>query len=270
MVNMMEIIDAHIHWFPEEHARELAARAGHLSTEEHLREQYDLHNITHAIVMGNRSLAPENHVYPGFMSYCVGVDRFSGFTGSTPDFDLIEQNLRRKECVGIKLYPGYNYQYIYDKAYGPLYELAERYRKPVAVHTGATAMPSAKLKYCHPLTLDEAAAEFPRASFIMCHFGNPFIADAAAVISKNPNVCADLSGMLEGTPDMPALLLEQAGYVNHLRTWLAYAGAYERLMFGTDWPLVNIACYIEFVSKIIPQRFWEMVFSGNVMRIYGL
>ena len=32
----------------------------------------------------------------------------------------------------------------------------------------------------------------------MCHFGNPFLEAAAAVVEKNPNVAADLSGLLEG------------------------------------------------------------------------
>ena len=34
--------------------------------------------------------------------------------------------------------------------------------------------------------------------FVMCHFGNPFLADAAAVLEKNPNMAADISGWLCG------------------------------------------------------------------------
>ena len=42
--------------------------------------------------------------------------------------------------------------------------------------------------------------------FVMCHFGNPWLMDAAAVVEKNENVAADLSGLLEGKFDIPEFL----------------------------------------------------------------
>lgn len=110
---------------------------------------------------------------------------------------LIEQHLRSDRCVGIKLYPGYASFYLYDDRLAPVYELAARYDKPVAVHTGLTATDNALLKYSHPLVMDEAATKFRKVRFVMCHFGEPWFTDAAAVIEKNPNVAADLSGLLE-------------------------------------------------------------------------
>lgn len=267
----MEIIDAHIHWFTHEHALDLAKRAGHENNEVHLRSEYVRLGIEGAVVMGNRGLEPGAGEYPDIMRYCVGLDRFfSNMYDQKNAYDLLEAHLRSDTCVGVKLYPGYNFQYVYDELYGTVYELAASYAKPVAVHTGATAFSGAVLKYCHPLTLDEAAAKHPDVQFVMCHLGNPWITDAAAVISKNPNVSADLSGLLEGKPDMPALFSEQMGYINHIRTWLSYMGAYDRLMFGTDWPLVNIENCIEFVKRLVPERHYENVFAKNARRIYGL
>ncbi len=135
---------------------------------------------------------------------------------------------------------------------------------------GVTSHSGAKLKYCHPLTLDEAAAEYPGVRFIMCHLGNPWIVDAAAVISKNPNVSADLSGLLVGKPDIPKLIHDQSDYVNHLRTWLSYTNAYDRLMFGTDWPLANIESSIAFIKHLVPEKHHSAVFAGNAKRIYSL
>ena len=51
--------------------------------------------------------------------------------------------------------------------------------------------------------LDEVAADHPDTQFVMCHFGNPFLEAAAAVVEKNPNVAADLSGLLERTVSDP-------------------------------------------------------------------
>ena len=55
---------------------------------------------------------------------------------------------------------------------------------------GQTAGSRAYLKYSHPLTLDEAAVRHPDVNFVMCHFGNPWLLDAAAV-EKNENVMTD-------------------------------------------------------------------------------
>ena len=267
---MMEIIDAHIHIFGD-HANDMARRAGHENSKEHLREEYARLGLVGAVVMGNRPLDLEAHVYPEFLRYCVGLDRLSGWNEDRKKtYDLVERHLQRESCVGVKLYPGYNFQYVWDEEYAPVYELAARYGKPVAIHTGETSFSQAQLEYCHPLTLDRAAATFPQVQFVMCHLGNPWVVDAAAVISKNPNVSADLSGMLVGLLNMPAYLEEQAGYMAHLRTWIAYMESYDRLMFGTDWPLANIQNYIDFVARLVPEKHYEGVFAGNARRIYGL
>lgn len=267
----MRIIDAHIHYFQDPHFDLLAGLAGHENTEAHLREVYARHGIRHSIVMGNRTLDLSTHQYPDFLSYCVGLDSTYQWAQDLPGaYDRVEAHLKQEKCVGIKIYPGYNPFSADDPVNFPLFELAMAYKKPVAVHTGATAGTRAQLKLAHPLTLDAAATAFPQVQFIMCHFGNPWVVDAAAVLSKNPNVSADLSGMLEGTLDMAAFFREREGYVHHLQTWLQYLGAYDRIMYGTDWPLVNIPNYIEFVSHLIPTRYHEQVFFDNANRIYGL
>lgn len=272
------IIDAHLHYvMGDGYFDGIALAAGHENREEHLREQYGKLGICRGIVMGNRSLDLEFHSYPDYLSYCIGLDSF--YLGENPmsqnpammqkAADLVEQNLKRKNCVGIKLYPGYSPFYVTDACYDPFYELAEEYGKPVAIHTGETAGPNAILRYSHPLTVDEAAMRHPRVQFVMCHFGNPWLNDAAAVMSKNPNVATDLSGLLEGRVDVGAMMEEKQGYVEMLRAWLAYIN-YRDVMFGTDWPLANLDEYIDFVSRLVPERHWDMVFHDNAARIYGL
>ena len=268
----MRIIDAHLHFMPgEKYFDVIARRAGHENTEEHLRQTYRELGISGGVVMGNYGLPPENNSFPDFLHYCVGVhdsdlDHYEGRTA----FDLIAKNLQKPNCVGVKLYPGYSRIYVSDMRFGPVYELAAWYDKPVAVHTGQTAAANALLRYSHPMTIDEAAVLHPKVRFVMCHFGNPFLMDAAAVIEKNPNVSADLSGLLERSFDVPEYLERQKGYVEALRTWIAYVEDYSRFMFGTDWPLANYRNYIDVVKQIIPENHWEEVFSQNAERIYRL
>ena len=135
---------------------------------------------------------------------------------------------------------------------------------------GLTAHPRAYLKYCHPLALDEAAADHPDTHFVMCHFGNPFLDAAAAVVEKNPNVSADLSGLLEGPVDLEDYFSRQAGYLSLLRTWLTAIDRWDDLLFGTDWPIVNLGTYVAFIRRLIPEEHWEQVFFQNANRVYGL
>lgn len=267
----MKIIDAHLHFCPENtHFNEIAAAAGHENTEAHLREQYESLGIQAGVVMGNRGMSSHNHIYPDFLRYCVGIDReYLKDHEIEESYDMIEKNLRRDDCVGIKLYPGYNAAYVSDWRYEPVYELACTYNKPVAVHMGQTAGSRAYLKYSHPLTLDEVAVRHPNVRYVMCHFGNPWLMDAAAVVEKNENVVVDLSGLLEGKICFEALLKKQKGYFEALKTWISYCDTYDRFMFGTDWPLANYGDYIEMVKWLIPEEHWEDVFHKTAERIYG-
>ena len=267
----MKIIDAHIHFCPEmDGFRVLAEQAGHEYTAEHLRAEFRRLGITCAVVMGSRAPGTDMADYPDFLRYCVGLDRGWEQLKEQQLAELVEQNLRRPDCAGIKLYPGYSHRYVGDRRYAPLYELAAQYDKPVAIHTGATAGGMGLLKYAHPLTVDEAAAQFPQTRFVMCHFGNPWLTDAAAVMEKNENVFADLSGLLEGRVELDALFRENEGYFSLLRTWMGYAGGYEKLMYGTDWPLVNLEQYIAFAARLVPERWHDRVFYENAKRVYSL
>lgn len=270
----MKIIDAHLHLFRSPSGDDAARSVGHENSVEHLRQVYGGLGIVHGVVMGNASLEPDYHAYPpDLFHYCIGLDSSLLTSGgrAVPHLeDLVEANLRRPECCGVKLYPGYNRIWLTDPLYGPVYELAAHYGKPVAVHMGLTAFPEAQLKYCHPLALDDAAADHPETQFVMCHFGSPFLESAAAVLAKNPNVSADLSGLLEGRVDLDAWFREQAGYASLLRTWLTAVGDWSKFLFGTDWPIVNLAEYAAFISRLVPPAHWSSVFCENANRVYKL
>ncbi|MCL2498049.1 MAG: amidohydrolase, partial [Symbiobacteriaceae bacterium] len=90
------------------------------------------------------------------------------------------------------------------------------------------------------------------------------------VLEKNPNVVADLSGLLVGKCHMPQFLNYQQGYVEQLKLWLKYIDNFDKILFGTDWPLANYQDYIEFTKAIIPEEHWEKVFYLNSKRIFGL
>lgn len=266
----MKIIDSHLHFAKGEYYDRIARNSHHENTAAHLQGQFEKYHIVRGIVMGNGDLRTDQSRYPDFLSYCVGLDR--GISDNPEkQWAAVEKHLQQPNCVGIKLYPGYQPFYVSDDRLAPLYELAEAYHKPVAIHTGMTALPAALLKYSHPLTLDEAAVKWPHVQFVLCHVGNPWIVDAVSVLKKNQNVTLDLSGLLEGKiPDMNRFLTEERAYIAYLRMWFVYLRSYDRILFGTDWPLANIGDYIALTQAIIPQAYWHAVFYDNAERIYQL
>ncbi|MDR1569962.1 MAG: amidohydrolase [Oscillospiraceae bacterium] len=266
------IIDAHLHFQPKNaHFDAIALTAGHENTSAHIAAIYAQLGIECGVVMGNRELTTEPHKYPHTLRYCVGVhQRALESATHQASIEAVEAQLRNSQCVGVKLYAGYCAIPLLDPLYIPYYELARRYRKPVAVHMGVTASPRALLKYCHPLQLDAVAVNYPDMQFVMCHFGNPWLTDAAAVLEKNENVCADLSGLLAGRVDLAEYRSRLRGYIGQLRTWIAYVENYESFLFGTDWPLVNLDEYIDFISDLIPEKHWDAVFYLNAARVYGI
>ena len=151
----MKIIDAHLHLFSEDSAEEMARQVGHHNNVDHLREVYGELHIVHGVVMGkSQSGAPAARLPPtDLFHYCVGLDSSLLEDGNRviPDLaDRVEAHLRRDNCCGVKLYPGYNKIALSDPMYQPIYRLAARYGKPVAVHMGLTAFSRAHLKYCPP------------------------------------------------------------------------------------------------------------------------
>lgn len=268
----MKIIDAHMHLNKDiESFYELAKVSEHEYSEKGIKDMFDKYGVVGGVVMGNRHLELENHIYPNYLNYLVGVDGVCFDKNKKEYFlELVEKHLKRDNCKGIKIYAGYVPLYVYDEWYFPFYELAKKYNKPVAIHTGSTSKSDAYLKYSHPLTLDDVCTLFPDVNFVMCHFGNPWLNDAAAVITKNMNLYADISGILVGKPNMNSFFDEYEGYISMLKTWISYTGAYDRIMFGTDFPLVNMGCCIEFAKKIIPKKYYNKVFYENAVKIYNL
>jgi len=170
--------------------------------------------------------------------------------------------------VGFKIYAGYYHYHIHDMIYAPVYKLAAKYNLPVAIHTGDTYSDKGLLKYAHPLEADQLALNWRDVNFVLCHMGDPWIMDACEVAYKNDNVCVDISGMLAGNAADIAAVEKREAAMQHYKQGAAYLNNYKKILFGTDWPLVPMAAYIEFCKKLVPESAYEDVFYNNALRVY--
>ncbi|MDP4170218.1 MAG: amidohydrolase family protein, partial [Bacillota bacterium] len=147
------------------------------------------------------------------------------------------------------------------------YQLAAKYLLPVVFHTGDTYSERGYLKYSHPLAIDEVAVKHRNVNFMIAHFGDPWTLTGAELIYKNSNVYADLSGLIVGT-EKDLLKKSEGRFLDHLRHALVFADSYDKLLFGTDWPLIPIRPYIDFIKNLIPEEYHQQVFYDTAVKIF--
>jgi hypothetical protein len=181
--------------------------------------------------------------------------------------------LAAKQVRALKGYLGYLHFGPDHPGYRPYYELASRFQVPFIFHTGDTYSPRAKLRFAHPLLVDEVAVDHPDVRFVLAHLGNPWLTDAAEVVYKNMNVWADLSGLAVGDggsfsdEERKEMLAETIAQV---RRAFRYAERPNRFLYGSDWPLVPMAAYRDFIRGAIPAIHHGLVFEENARTLYRI
>lgn len=175
--------------------------------------------------------------------------------------------LKTERIKGLKLYPGYEPFYPHDPRMRVVYELAGEFGVPVMIHSGDTFDPQGKVKYAHPLEVDEVAVDFRDVTFVICHLGNPWVTDTMEVIYKNANVVADFSGLTLGHFEerFERYMLEQ------INEFVAFAGDPSKLLFGTDWPVADMGDYVRFVRQLnLSTEENELILWRNAARIFNI
>jgi predicted TIM-barrel fold metal-dependent hydrolase len=254
------IIDSHVHtYFTDEPDPE----SGILdSKKEFLRE------MNEAGVVGAISHVPAGVTdFPDLRSF--GVIHCAGIA-ETVNVRELEKGLKSKKYGCIKIYLGYIHQFAADKKYTPAYRLAEKYDVPVVFHTGDTDSTRGILKYADPLTVDEVVVKYPKIRFVLAHCGNPWIQSAAEVAFKNQNVWLDGSAFLVGDLGTRSKEKIDRTIIQPLAWIFNYLDDPEKLMFGTDWPLVNIGAYVQAFKKAIPRSAWHQVFFANAVKVFKI
>jgi hypothetical protein len=87
---------------------------------------------------------------------------------------------------GLKLYPGYEPFYPSDSRCQVLYDLAMEYDVPVMIHTGETYTPKGRIRYSHPINIDDVAVDNPNLKIVICHMGTPGFAIAWKWSTRTP------------------------------------------------------------------------------------
>jgi len=168
---------------------------------------------------------------------------------------------------GLKLYPGYEPFYPYDARLKVVYDLAVEYDVPVMFHSGDTYTPKGRIRYSHPIHIDEVAVDNPELKIVICHVGNPWIRDCMEVVYKNKLVFADFSGLVLGdfSEKFEKYMKEQ------LEEMILYAGEPEYLLYGTDWPISTMKSYLNFMKQLdLPDDKKELILWKNAAKLFKI
>lgn len=207
----------------------------------------------------------QNILYP--------VGSVSPLSEKRPSLDQIEKWLSSNEIYGLKFYPGYEFFYPHDALIRPYLELLVKYNRPAIFHSGDTysKVKKTKLRYAHPLEIDELASELSDLKIIIAHFGNPWVIDTAEVCLKNKNVYADCSGIVydKFLPEDKQLFqyfLDM--FIRHTLTHTSFGK--RKLIFGTDWPISNQFDYMTFMNTLFKGEAADDFFWKNAKEVFNL
>lgn len=270
----IKVIDFHIHvglkehWHPWVHeyqksaGSELYERYDELSHPKHFANHLASFGIVRAVILPEISPITTGVVSNEYvLEFCQGMDIYTPFCTVNPS---IENNLEekvkdyiKKGARGIKLYPSYNHFYPNDKKLYPLYALAEKQRMPILVHTGSSIFKGSKIKYAHPLHLDDVAVDFPGCYIVMAHGGRGLWYETAFFLSRlHPNLYLEISGL------PPKNLLK---YFPQLEKNI------DKVIYGSDWPgIKSVGTNIEAIKQLpLSETSIQKILCQNAARILG-
>ncbi len=166
---------------------------------------------------------------------------------------------------GLKLHPPVQKFVPNDPIAYPLYEVFAEARLPVIFHTGhsgiGTGMPGGggvRLKFGHPMPIDDVAVDFPSMPIIMAHPSFPWQDQAISICLHKQNVYIDLSGW---SPKYFSPTLIQ--YANTLLK--------HKVLFGSDYPLITPDRWLADFEKIaIRDEVRPLILKENALKLIGL
>jgi len=197
-------------------------------------------------------------------------DRFIGFTAVHPDrdsainIDRIERAVHEFGLRGVKLNPASGF-YPNDRRLYPVYEKITELGIPLVIHMGIKP-PSeqSRLKYCHPIYIDDIAVDFPDMRIVIAHGAYPWVEDLVMAALYAPNVSVDISTLnqIEDALGYPVVLPT-------LKTLCRALGA-GRVLFGSDGifnfePLIAAVRQADFLTD--SDR--ELILYKNALKVLG-
>ncbi len=166
----------------------------------------------------------------------LAPDRFIGFASIDPHDKKAQEKLEEAFAVldlkGLKLHPSRQDFHPNDKMLDPIYDICEKYDRPVIFHSGLSFEPHTTTKNCHPLDFEALAERRSGLRICLAHFGWPWCRETAMLMLKYPNVYTDTGALyFDSAREFYVQMLTKDVPV----TWIDRSLRHQ-VMFGTNDP----------------------------------
>ena len=166
---------------------------------------------------------------------------------------------------GFKFHPNSQAFHPNDPAVYPIYEAIQEAGLIALFHSGHTGVGAGRrggngirLKFSNPMAVDDVAVDFPDLKIVLAHPSFPWQDEAISVALHKPNVYIDLSGW--SPKYFPPNLIQYA------RTLLK-----KKVLFGTDFPVITPAKWIEEFSKLgLDAEVTQLIMKHNAWQLLEL
>jgi len=195
--------------------------------------------------------------YPDRFSGLAGIDPFRGMQGLRE----LEHAVREYGFVGAHLYPHWCELPPDHAKYYPYYTKCCELDIPIMMQVGQNLVYSRERRLPsvgRPICLDQVAIDFPELKLIGIHIGVPWTDEMIAMCWKHENV------FTAGDAYAPRYWPEQ---------FVHYANTYGRhkVMFGTDWPVVDPERAVAEVDALgLRDESRQLLMRDNALRVFKL
>ena len=197
-------------------------------------------------------------------------DKFIGFAGVDPldpeAPDKLQDAFTRLNLKGLNLHTGRHHLLPSDPRMEPIYEICERYHKPIMFHAGLSWEPDTQTSYCTPLAFEIVAEKHPKLKICMGHFGWPWVRETAMLMLKYPNVYADTGALYF---DNAREFYTQTFTRDIPITWIDRSLRHQ-VMFGSNNPRFEQIRMAQAIGELgFRDSTLELIRGGNALEFIG-
>jgi uncharacterized protein len=260
------IIDIHTHAYPDkiaQRAREklessFKVRLAAEPTVDSLLRHMDKNGIAVSVVNAVATRADQVRSINDWV-FSIRSDRIRVFAALHPDYAGWEDELARirERADGVKFQPEFQEFYVDDEKMFPVYERCARLKLPVLFHCGEE-LSGTMLIRSSPERISAVHARFEEMTLVAAHYGGFRLWEGVKQHLLGKDIYFDTAFFFHFLP------------AGEIAAMLA-AHRPEKILFGTDFPLVDQANDINFLKGLgIPERLKQAIFADNGLRLLGM
>ena len=177
---------------------------------------------------------------------------------SDKSLKLIKQNMNNINFAGVKIHPQLHTCLLNDEKYFPLWDFAIDNDIIILSHTWSPYTDTPTQFYANPLLLEDVLPKFEGLKFISGHGGGkvPFYDKVVGLLKRHSSLFIEYSG--------------DTLYPKIFRKAIDEIGS-ERILFGTDMPIVDIRYHIISILKAgLTQAERDNITYNNAIELFKL